>query len=512
MIVVYHKNNKVTEIVANKIKAISFDNNGIIADVLLSMAIEFPRSSIFWCHEEFKDNLNLNDYEHYFHHHKMMLSYNPSPFNYLSDSIGYVEQSTFIKVNKRVRYPTWQMSSIVGVIHASVLLKEVIKPTKDFDYFLNSLAKHAMPKGLFCYSEPKLLKNELSKQIIPQASPFILYKFVKEHYKLVWLFLLFFNELFFDKRLSILTLLKAIFYKTKRNLKVDLNSIEIKSSIKEIENISIDVLIPTLGRKEHLHNVLIDLSKQTLLPKKVIIVEQNGLEGSVSELDYLNDSWPFEIDHTFIHQLGACNARNIALSKVTGNWVFFADDDIRFENILLERAFEKINKYGINSIVMGCFQEGEENINKIIKQSEHFGSGTSIVKKKYLENIKFKEEHEFGYGEDSDFGMQLRNRGVEIIYIPVINMLHLKAPIGGFRAKFFPKWEQDTIQPKPSPTVMAYNLKHLSKQQLLGYKTLLYIKFYKKQKIKSPFSYIKLMNKKWVKSIYWATKMIKNEA
>jgi GT2 family glycosyltransferase len=441
----------------------------------------------------------------------MMLSYNPSPFNYLSDSIGYVEQSTFIKVNKRVRYPTWQMSSVVGVIHASVLLKDIIKPTKDFNYFLNSLAKHAMPKGLFCYSEPKLLKNELAKQIIPQGSHFILYKFVKEHYKLVWLFLLFFNELFFDKRVSILPLIKAFFYKTKRNLKVDLNAIEINSSIKEIENISIDVLIPTLGRKEHLHNVLIDLSKQILLPKKVIIVEQNGLEGSVSELDYLNDSWPFEIDHTFIHQLGACNARNIALSKVTGNWVFFADDDIRFEKDLLSKSIDYIKKIGVSCLTISCLQKGEIEKKNIPFQWSGFGTNASLVESKYIDNCSFKPEHEFGYGEDSDFGMQLKNNGCDIIYLPFVKMLHLKAPIGGFRAKFSPMWKNDAIQPKPSPTVMAYNLKHLIREQLKGYKTLLFLKFYKKQSIKNPIVYLKSFNKRWDVSIKWAKKMMEDE-
>ncbi len=56
----------------------------------------------------------------------------------------------------------------------------------------------------------------------------------------------------------------------------------------------IDVLIPTIGRKPFLYDVLKDLSKQTILPKNVIIIEQNPLAGSTSELDYLQDkNWPF---------------------------------------------------------------------------------------------------------------------------------------------------------------------------------------------------------------------------
>ncbi|NJB81747.1 glycosyltransferase family 2 protein [Wenyingzhuangia aestuarii] len=510
MVVVYHKNNQVTEVVTHNNKPVSFNSKASIANVLFKIAEQFPEKMIFWCHQSFKESLNLKDYDEYFHHHRMMLSYNPSSFNFLSNKIGYVERSSFVNVNKGVRYPTWQMSSVVGVIHASILLKRVVKPHKDLDYFLNSFAKLAMPKGLLCYSEPKLLKKVLSNNA-PTASKYILYKFVRQHYKFIWLFLLFFNELIFDKKLSILPFISALFYKSKKQTKIDVSNIKVNAIGKQLKNRTIDVLIPTLGRKEHLYNVLLDLSKQTLLPNRIIIVEQNAEEGSVSELDYLKNDWPFKIDHTFIHQLGACNARNIALSRVTSDWVFFADDDVRFENDLLSKSFDYIQKFGISSLTMSCLQKGEVENNQIPFQWGGFGTNASLVESDYLKNCSFKPEHEFGYGEDTDFGMQLKNKGCDIIYLPYVKMLHLKAPIGGFRAKFSPMWQNDAIQPKPSPTVMAYNLKHLTPEQLKGYKTLLFIKFYKKQSIKNPFLYIKTMNLKWKQSVYWATKMIKNE-
>ena len=91
-----------------------------------------------------------------------MLSYLPQPNNFFDTKIGYVEESLFINVNKKVAYPTWQMSSVVGIIHASVLntIHDKIVCDLDFDYYLSSIAKLCMPLGLLCYSEPKLLKNE----------------------------------------------------------------------------------------------------------------------------------------------------------------------------------------------------------------------------------------------------------------------------------------------------------------------------------------------------------------
>jgi hypothetical protein len=52
--------------------------------------------------------------------------------------------------------------------------------------------------------------------------------------------------------------------------------------------------------------MLKDLAKQT--HTKVIIVEQNPVENSASNLDYLmTESWPFNI----LLIAGACNARNL---------------------------------------------------------------------------------------------------------------------------------------------------------------------------------------------------------
>jgi hypothetical protein len=68
-----------------------------------------------------------------------MLSFNPSNV-FLSDRIGYVDESLFVNVNKKVCFPTWQMSSVVGMIHASVLVKLYSIPCQqDLDYYFTSV-------------------------------------------------------------------------------------------------------------------------------------------------------------------------------------------------------------------------------------------------------------------------------------------------------------------------------------------------------------------------------------
>lgn len=510
MIVAYHSDNKIIEVVFVAHQNISFDENQSIAHGLQQLAVQFPNEVLVWCHIDSKTNLNLDAVSTKFHHNKMLLSYNPGG-NFLSDSLGYVEDSLFMNVNKNVTYATWQMSSIVGVIHASVLLevKGKIKPGRDFDYYLNSLAKIAMPLGLLCYSEPALLQKQ-ERHFSPKVDNRTLFRFVKQHYKVQWIFILLLNFMMYQKRVPLIAMISALFYKNRTNMPINLEGIEMNSNVLNVPPV-IDVIIPTIGRKKYLYDVLSDLKEQTFLPSNVIIVEQNPLSGGVSELDYLTvEAWPFTIKHTFTQQAGVCNARNMALEQVTGEWVFFADDDIRIAADFIQKTLSNIHHISAKAVSIACFQKDEKPLYNTIFQWVGFGSGCSFVQTESLKDCRFSMGYEFGFGEDGDFGMQLRNQGCDVLYLPQPVITHLKAPIGGFRTKPVLRWQTDVIPPKPSPTVMLFLLEHRTKQQLSGYKTTLFFKYYKRQKIKNPIRYYKNFQSQWKQSMYWAN-VLKNE-
>ena len=514
MIILYHSNHKITAVLGAENQKLPFDASDSIALGLHKLAKEFPQSKIIWCNEAYKHFIDLKDIAQYFHHNKMMMSFNPDGENYFGAKIGYIEESPFININKKVSYPTWQMSSAVGVVHASVLiaLKDKMKLEPNFDYFLNSMAKVCMPLGLLCYSEPKLLLINTVSIVVPKASLFTLFKFVKQHYKTRWVFLLLGNLMIYERKFPVLPFIFSFFYRNRSNKNINVEVIKVQSSNKVVEKATIDVVIPTIGRKEYLYDVLCDLRNQAHLPVNVIIVEQNPFMDSVSELDYLsNESWPFVIKHTFTHQAGACNARNVALSQVESEWVFLNDDDNRFESNLLESVLKKIEQFGNQIVTTAYPQKNEKKTNKIIIQWATFGSGNSFVKSELLKKVKFNMALEFGYGEDGDFGKQLRNQGVDVLYLPEPQILHLKAPIGGFRTKPILAWHSDPIQPKPSPTVMLYQILHQTKEQILGYKTILFFKYYKLQKIKNPIKYYRNFQKQWKSSVFWANELIKKD-
>ncbi len=510
MIIIYHNKSKVTEIVSTETGTFPSKINRNIAEVLIDLTDKFRDEIVVWCHESERDNLNVSAIETLFHHKKLLFSYSSSTNNFLDNRLGYFEDSPFIKINKEVRYATWQMSSMVGAVHASVInaCKKDLKAKDNFDYFLNSFAKSAMPHGLFCYSEPRLLMQKKVVESKRKSNTYELFRFTKQHYKKRWVFLLFFNLLLFEKQFQLVPFVFSLFYR-KRNFNSEaLNQIVLASNKKNIELGTIDVLIPTIGRKDYLLNVLNNLASQTYIPKNVIIIEQNPDKESQSDLDFIeNKKWPFAIKHHFTHQTGACNARNIGLSLIESEFVFMADDDIVFENDILEKAMQAFEITGNEIFLIACRLKSQEIAPQLPVQFPVFGAGHAFVKSSCLKGLKFNMGFEFGFGEDADFGMQLRNKGFDVLYISTTTILHLKAPIGGFRTKPVLQWQNEEIQPKPSPTVMLYRLLYDTKEQIQNYKSMIFIKNLNSSFLRNPFGYIKTFKQKWNKSVYWANEL-----
>ena len=54
---------------------------------------------------------------------------------------------------------------------------------------------------------------------------------------------------------------------------------------------------------------------------------------------------------------------------------------------------------------------------------------------------------------------------------------------------------------------MLFRLLHDSEEQLMSYKTTIFFKNLNKDFLKNPFAYIKLFQKKWQVSVFWAQKL-----
>ena len=415
MIKLIHKKGKHINRVLNAEESISA-NSEQLAIVFWELAEKYPEEIIAWCEEEFEKELNTNSWQDVFHHDLIMASYALKSV-YLPDAVGYIDQLPFVNINREVQYATWRMSTDVGGITGEVLLKfrKMFGHIKDFGLLLNSIAKLGQQNGLFCYSAPQLVMQQpafdsnsgntssssgLAQPDIldPKASSKELFSFVYSHYKSIRLWLLFWCFMKYEKSIPLEAFLGAFFYRKCFKKEVDLSGIAVKSLKPGIRN-TIDVIIPSLGRREYLLQVLDDLKVQTLLPKKVIVVEQNPQPDSQTELPELKtQDWPFEMVHHFTHQTGACNARNLALEEVDAEWVFFADDDNRMENDVLEKSMQKIKSLVVDLLTLKYSKEGDKLIFDKVKQWGTFGAGNSLVSGKFASQLRFDMDFENGYG------------------------------------------------------------------------------------------------------------------
>ncbi|MEE2801839.1 MAG: glycosyltransferase [Bacteroidota bacterium] len=493
MIVFNYIENTITDFESDIL--ITQPSSGKVLDSLFELAKRFPNRWIAWKNST---SIDWEDFDSIKSVTYKMLSSGKAP-NFIDTGLGYVEDTPFINYSENHWYPTWIMSADQGMIHATVLNKiKHFRSSADFEYDINLLARTFQHQGILCYSNLK--KNPT------RSNYFKTYKLVGHTMKKVWLPFLLLCHLKYDKRFPFFAFAKAVFLKKIVSV-VDFLELQINQD-EPVINTLYDVIIPTMGRASYLYDVINDLANQTLLPQTVYIVEQNTNKEASTELyRILNGNWPFSIDHKLIHKTGACNARNIALEKTRAKWVLLFDDDARLKPNVLENMVSLAENLNVKCINAAYLQKGEHEHQKTWKQWPYFGSGCSLVHREIVDRCKFDKALEHGYGEDVDFGMQIRRAGYDVIYAPQIQILHLKAPVGGFREKRIFPWSTDNIQPKPSPHIMYFRKKNYSENQLKGYKLVQWFKNYGKLGSFLPWGHNKLFNKAWESSKKYANSL-----
>jgi glycosyltransferase involved in cell wall biosynthesis len=107
------------------------------------------------------------------------------------------------------------------------------------------------------------------------------------------------------------------------------------------KNQKISVVTPTLRRPVEVLDLLENLSKQTILPSEVILVDgaptgENETEIAVKKV--LN-SFPFEVRYVR-HGGGTAIQRNVGIDVATGDFIMLVDDDVRLEKDFLSKMLE----------------------------------------------------------------------------------------------------------------------------------------------------------------------------
>lgn len=107
---------------------------------------------------------------------------------------------------------------------------------------------------------------------------------------------------------------------------------------------------------ESLNRVLLSISKQTLAPKEIIIVDSSESPISITELRVQNS---IEIIHS---KPSVCLQRNIGIEKSASDYIFLCDDDIELSENYCEMLVRFLDEHAAETIASGLvLEKGHEN-------------------------------------------------------------------------------------------------------------------------------------------------------
>jgi glycosyltransferase involved in cell wall biosynthesis len=326
---------------------------------------------------------------------------------------------------------------------------------------------------------------------------------------------------------------KAVKYVAKIINPRDLNPLKGKPSV--------SLVIPTMKRQAYSQILLEDHKKQSYLIKEAIIVDATPEEERDNKY-YRNEDFPFEVVVKWQTNKGSCRARNEAIDLCTGDYIIFADDDIRILPDFVENHIRLLQTYnadacnGLDIMAENIHQDVTDLEKRLLKIDDKrwkvgvsgmFSNANSCVRRDVVQELIGNDiNFDGGYGEDSDFGFRILKNGGVLLHNPFSPNLHLKPPTGGYRwwsleAKKKGKkrkvqpWELDnpvkSISPVPSPTIMYGILKYYTSQQIKEWRVKHFFLFlFKRDPKKFPLRLIQLPYKQlqFSKSLKYAKALI----
>ncbi len=401
-------------------------------------------------------------------------------------SLGFVDFDTpyLRRAPSREPFATWLAGPGAGLIHTSALVACAFDPRLDLPLALVEVAHRGQCVGLRPRAEPRLATT--SEAAVPTARLFDSSQtatLIRRLYGHRWLGFWLFAGLLFDRRLRGLAALRAACSQGPPVIDAEALTTLAPGSEDQDLNDSITTVIPTLGRPQHVVDVVRDLAAQTHPPTQTIIVEQ-GVEAGATDLHELDAiDVPFAIERISVTWSGACRGRNVGLEKATGDWVLLLDDDVRLKPNVIAGLLRTARDHGVSSVQARVVQHDEQP--SALKRETtgpprpwpNFASGAALVTRQAIVRAGgFDIRHEGGFGEDYEYGVRLLRSGVETLRDEGVRILHLKAPRGGFRQPLAQPWDDEPVAPKPSPTVLYSRARHLTLPQRQGYRLFYTIK------------------------------------
>jgi len=214
------------------------------------------------------------------------------------------------------------------------------------------------------------------------------------------------------------------------------------------------VIIITRNRAKMLTNCLGSITKQTVIPNEIIVVDNASVDNTKKVILSYKKNLP--IKYFLEKQIGIPYARNRSVKEASGSFLLMLDDDCEADKFWVERMEKAHQKYPKAWVIQGrtyslpptkiysvfaefgrflylqnsakkqtlkiknFFSKGfKDEIELLICDTKNFSIKTS-----YLKEYKLLFDTNFYRGEDTDLGRQILQKNGLIMFCPSIKVYH----------------------------------------------------------------------------------------
>ena len=204
------------------------------------------------------------------------------------------------------------------------------------------------------------------------------------------------------------------------------------------EQITLSILVPTIGRTAELDMLLDSIQKAMLhLPYEIIIIDQNPAEFLDEVLSKYHHLLP--INHHLVIFKGLSKAKNYGVKVSKGDFICFPDDDCKVFPDTFVKAFQLLENEKCDMVFGKCIDEkGNDSVLNFQKEKYTlnkenmlggFVEATVVCKKEIFDNFKFDENMGAGtfFGAEEGFDWLYRiltESSTKAVFSPEITFYH----------------------------------------------------------------------------------------
>lgn len=181
----------------------------------------------------------------------------------------------------------------------------------------------------------------------------------------------------------------------------------------------VSVIIPTLNSENIIGECLESIKKQTYPKIEIIVVDGNSRDNTVNIARKYGATvftyGPIQ-SKAFEKVFGAPYQRNYGVSKALGKYVYYVDSDMRLNSKVIEECVDKVEKEGVDAVIVPEFSYGEgfwakcRVLEKACYYKDDLVDAARFIRKEVWDKLGGLDTS-LGGGDDWDFQWRLNEGG-----------------------------------------------------------------------------------------------------